>query len=348
MAKFEGNLRQNEIFTALSNLIISQQVFADNVSGTFSKLVDASRVDGSMYGDTKLYYSTDALKSSEWGNDAEAANLLATHRPEAPEVQAIVIDVFRQIAVTIDNYLSKRAFADEGTFSQFNQVMLGWLRDTKKIYDSTTFNVFVGNAESNIGNQNQTVELAMLSDNETKAQAVAEKVANILTELTDVTRDYNDYGHLRSYNLDDIIIVWSSEWYNKIRKHDLPTLFHKEGLIDKFGEYVLPARYFGSNVQSNGDAGGKRAYVEQVAEGHHYFAGDLMNGELTGSPIYTPDDKIICKIMHKRSIPYMSSFEASTSFFNPKSLSENYYLTWGHNELEYLKNYPMITLRADM
>ena len=43
-------LNQNEIFAALANMIISQQVFADNIKGTNSKLVDAARVDGSMYG----------------------------------------------------------------------------------------------------------------------------------------------------------------------------------------------------------------------------------------------------------------------------------------------------------
>ena len=123
MATFNGTLRSNEIFTALYNMIISQEVFADNIKG--SDLVDQARVDGGLYGDTKLYYSTDALASAAWGNDAEAANLLDIARPKAPECQAIVLDTFRQISLTVDNYLSKRAWADEGSFSSFNSVMLG-------------------------------------------------------------------------------------------------------------------------------------------------------------------------------------------------------------------------------
>ena len=107
MATFNGTLRSNEIFSALYNMIISQEVFADNIKG--SDLVDQARVDGGLYGDTKLYYSTDALASAAWGNDAEAANLLDIARPEAPKCQAIVLDVFRQISLTVDNYLSKRA-----------------------------------------------------------------------------------------------------------------------------------------------------------------------------------------------------------------------------------------------
>lgn len=108
MPTFSGQLRTNEIFSALYNMIISQQVFADNL-GSHQTLVDKARVDGGLYGDTKLYYATDALKSVAWGNDAEAANLLALHRPDAPECQAIHLDQFRQISLTVDNYLSKRA-----------------------------------------------------------------------------------------------------------------------------------------------------------------------------------------------------------------------------------------------
>ena len=113
MPNFTGTLNSNEVFAAIYNMIISQQVFADNIYETKETLADMSRVDGSLYGDTKLYYSTDVLKSFEWTGDAEAHNLLKLHRPEAPECQAITIDTFRMIPLTVDNYLSKRAFATE-------------------------------------------------------------------------------------------------------------------------------------------------------------------------------------------------------------------------------------------
>ena len=44
--------------------------------------------------------------------------------------------------------------------------------------------------------------------------------------------------------------------------------------------------------------------------------------------------------------PYMSAFEVGTSFFNPRSLTENNYLTFGHNTLEYYKAYPLVTVKA--
>ena len=57
-------LTPNEIFETLANMIISQEVFADNI-GKKQTIVSKGRVNGSMYGDTKLYYATDALESHE-------------------------------------------------------------------------------------------------------------------------------------------------------------------------------------------------------------------------------------------------------------------------------------------
>lgn len=354
MATFNGQLNSNEIFAALYNMIISQQVFADNIASTGSELVDMSRVEGSMYGDTKLYYSTDVLKSTKWGNDAEAANLLALHRPEAPKCQAIRLNVFRQIALTVDDYLSKRAWGDEGAFSSFKSVMLGWMGDTKKVYDATTFNAFVGTAKSGVATENVEIDLTTAVGSATGEEAarieggvIAEEIAKLITNLKDITRDYNDNGQLRSYNISDLVFVWNSDAVAKIEKRDLPTIYHKD-IVEKLGEYVLPARYFGTvnagETQGNGTT--VRSLVEQDIGANHYFAGDLIKStdKAPAGTSYTVNPKILFKVMHRQSVPYMSAFEVGTSFFNAKSLTDNRYLTFGHNTLEYLKQYPFVTV----
>ena len=341
MANFNGQLRSNEIFAALYNMIISQEVFADNIKG--SDLVDQARVDGGLYGDTKLYYSTDALASAEWGNDAEATNLLALHRPEAPECQAIVLDKFRQISLTVDEYLSKRAWADEGSFSSFNAVMMGWLRDTKKVYDGTNYNVYIGTAVSENAKETRTVTAAEAAD----AKELANKLADIVTEMTDYTRDFNDYSQLRRYAESDIKIIFNSKYINKIKNVDLPVIFDNAGLKATFSKEVLPARYFGNVNTSAKVADTKtRSLIEQVINGKHYFAGDVIASGDTApkGTSYQEDDAIICKIVTKLP-PYMSAFEVGTSFFNPKSLTTNHYLTFGHNTIEYLKAYPLVTVK---
>ena len=366
MANFTGQLRHNEIFAAIFNMIISQRVFADNIAGTKSTLVDMARVDGSLYGDQKLYYATDCLHSYAWGNDAEATNLLALHRPDAPKVQAIVLDVFRQIPLTVDDYLSKRAFATEGAFSQFNSVMMGWLGETKKIIDATTYNVFIGTDSTSVGRQQITVDLTTATTGLTgeekarvRAGEIGKEIARLLTDLSDFSRDFNDYGFLRSYNIDDLLFVWNSDYDSEIEKRDLPTTFHKD-FIDKFAQHTLPSRYFGTvNGASITDSNGTtiRSLIEQEVENasgkkFKLFAGDIIPENVTlasGSniiyPSYTVDDKVIMKVYHKNAAPYMSAFEVGTSFFNPKSLTTNQYLTWGRNTLEHLKNYPFITVK---
>lgn len=362
MAKFTGQLRSNEIFGALFNMIISQEIDSQNIAGTFSELVDKARVDGGLYGDTKLYYSTDVLKSSAWGNDKEAANLLALHRPAAPEVQAITLDKFRQIALTVDDYLSKRAFSTEGAFSNFNSVLLSWIRDTKRVYDATTYNAFIGTAETDVGAQAQSIDLTTattglsgLDKARVEGLTIAQSLADLIIKLKDVSRDFNDYGNLRSYSDGDIKVIWNSDFVNKIRKVDLPTIFHSEGLVDKFDSDILPARYFGkinaaeTAVVASGDganAGKVRSLIEQEIGPNHYFPGDVIKTGDTApaGTSYTVDPTIICKIYTKLP-PYMSAFETSTSFFNPVSLTSTNWLIWGYNTLEYLKGYPLITVR---
>lgn len=382
---FTGTLNQNEIFAALHNMIISQQVFSDNINDTKSTLADMSRVDGTLYGDTKLYYSTDVLKSFAWTNDAEAQNLLKLHRPEAPECQAITIDTFRMIPLTVDNYLTKRAFSTEGAFSAFNNQMLGWMRDTKKIYDATMFNSFVGTHQAGLAAdgtgaaQNLTITLPAEPEEATEvnieaynrivAQTIAAEMANLIVNLEDVSRNYNDYGNLRSYNVNDLVFVWNSEWVNKIKKLDLPTIFHKDGLIDKFAQHTLPARYFGTVNATSGTTTAAnitvRSLIEkdynvdsqgnEIAPGQpgydaakHVFPGDLLTGSTAyeAYETYTEDPTVVFKIYHKNSIPFMTAFETGTEFFNPRSLTSTHYLIWGYNSLESIKNYPFITAKA--
>ena len=354
MAQFSGQLKPNEIFTTIYNMIISQQVFADNIAGVAGGLVDKARVDGPLYGDTKLYYSTDALKSYDWlhMSDVEKHNVLATHRPADPKCQPITLDVFRQIPLTVDHYLTKRAWADESAFSAFNSVMLGWMGDTKRIYDATTYNAFFGTTESAAAVKEVEIDLseAEALSGEAKArveaETIAQEVADLLVRLEDISRDFNDYGFLRSYDNAEIKVCWNSKWINKITKRDLPTIFHKDGLMDKFEE-KLPSRYFGSVNSGVKVADAKtRSLIEQEINGKHYFAGDLITvgDSAPAGTSYQEDENVMAKVYVKLP-PYMSSFSVGTVFVNPRALDENHYLTFGHNTLEYLENYPFITIK---
>lgn len=359
MPSFSGQLRANEIFATDFNMIISQEVNASNIAAGYGSLVERARVDGGLYGDTKLYYETDALQSYPWTGDNEAANLLNIHRPADPACQAIVVDVFRQIPVTIDNYLSKRMWVDEGAFSSFNGVILGWLSVTKKVYDETTYDVFLGTNITSVGSQSLTVSLAPTNaaastiDEEAEARIRAQKLAAYLSDLffklRRPSRDYNDYAFLRSYGVGDLIVVWNSKYISEITKLDLPTIFGADrveaGLFKE--ENILPEEYFGgvNSSATAGDGSTVRSLIEQEIGTNHYFAGDLIavGDTAPAGTSYTQSGKIICKVIAKLP-PYMSGFAVGTSFFNAKSLTENHYLTWSHNTLEHFSGKPFITI----
>ena len=384
-------LTPNLIYNSLANMIISQEVFADNL-GKHQTLVDKARADGGLYGDTKLYYATDVLKSHDWLNDSEASNLLALARPDDPEVQAIKLDKFRQIRLTIDNYLTKQGFADEGAFAQFNGVMLGWMRETKRVYEGTLYNAFIGTLESSVGSQMQSIDLTTalsglsgVEKDRKEAMVIAQSLADLMVEMGDYSREFNDYANLRSYADETIKVVWNSSFINKIRKQDLPTIWHKEGLVDKMEEDILPSRYFGvvitasnkSTYAASTPAAGKpidsddntyvpgsnhangciRSMVEKdvtvSAVNYHVFPGDeipvgstiVASGTFELGEVYIEQADIICKVLVKLP-PILSAFEVGTTFFNPRALCETHYLTWGYNTLQHLKNYPFITVKA--
>lgn len=379
MANFTGMLPHNHVFQALFDMIISQQIFSGNIYTSNSSLADMSRVEGTTYGSSKLYYSTDILKSYEWLGDAEAQNLLKLHRPEAPECQVITIDQYRMVPVTVDALLTKNAFATEGAFSAFNAQILGAMRDTKEVYDATMFNSFVGTHTAGLDNggkgvkQNVQITIPAEPDgaddynteayNRIVAQIIAQKMANLLVDLKDTTRDYNNYGNLRSFNPDDIVFVWNSEWVNKITKMDTPTIFHKDGLVDKLGQHTLPARFFG-NVNANaGTTSATNLTIRSLIEkdynvvemgqpgydaSKHIFAGDLLpaNTPYEANETYTEDNSIVFKAYHKSSIPFLTSFQSGTEFVNPRSLTQTHYLIWGYNKLQSLDNFPFITAKV--
>lgn len=397
MPQFMGSLNHNEIQSALYNMIISQAVEVRNIAGTYSDLVDKARADGGLYGDQKHFIDTDILKSHVWGADSEASNLLALDRPPAPKDQAIVLNHFRQIRCTVDEYLSKRAFSTEYVFSEFNGVLLAWLRDTKRVYESLMYNSWFGTEVTSSGKQLITVDVTTARSsasseeeaNRLEAQTIARELARLVILMKAPTRFFNDYGFMRSYEKADIRLVFNSKYLTQITYLDLPTIFHKEGLYGEVSQEVLPDYFFGtritsSNISSYSDstpAPGKpidsdnnqytpgsnnangciRSLVEKdVTVGgvdYHVFPSEEIpagativasTGDFLPGEVYMEgDDNSICKIVVDNGLPIlMSAFEAGSSFYNPRSLTTNHYLTWGFNDLEHFSGKPFITVKA--
>ena len=389
--KFNGRLNTNEFYNSLYNAARLYMIYADNLKGMDRKnLAEKYRTDGGMYNDQSVFTDMDVLYSRIW--DPNDTNVLAPEAVVKPVQEKITVDQFRQIGIYTDEYLSKRAWMDPATYDEFRSVVQKQSAETKRLYEQRLVDVFVG-VEPSAASQKITLTLPTDTDaekqNRLQAQAIAKKIGDLFVDLKDTTNNFNVNGFIKSFDKGDIDIIWNADYYNQIRYVDLPTIFHKEDLLEN--GIVLPARYFGKRDTIVGDAHADgtdkyraemEAFIPVDATGKysatgtnvvHVFPGDVLpnltpisaegtadyltkeftvNGVKRTIQYYTDvrayevDPKIICKLVHKDAVKYMSSFETATEFWNPKNLTTNRYLTWAYAKPKLLNGYPFITLVA--
>ena len=387
--KFNGRLNTNEFYNSIYNAARLYMIYADNLKGMDKKnLAEKYRTDGGMYNDQSVFTDMDVLYSRIW--DPNDTNVLAPEAVVKPVQEKITVDQFRQIGIYTDEYLSKRAWMDPATYDEFRSVVQKQSAETKRLYEQRMVDVFVG-VEPSAASQTITLTLPTDTDaekqNRLQAQAIAKKIGDLFVELKDTTSNFNVNGFIKSFDKGDIDIIWNADYYNQIRYVDLPTIFHKEDLLEN--GIVLPARYFGTRKTIVGDAHADgtdkyraemEAFIPVDATGKysangtnvvHVFPGDVLpnltpisnegtydyltkeftvNGVKRTIQYYTDvrayqvDPKIICKLVHKDAVKYMSSFETATEFWNPKNLTTNRYLTWAYAKPKLLNGYPFITL----
>ena len=339
------------------------------------------RTQGSMFGDTALFYDQDVLSSRPWLGDAEASNLLQTERPDDPECQAITLDQFRIVKTTLDDYLSKRAWSTEDAFLTFNSIVRGMVSDTKRLHEVTMINSYLGRVKGNAARSLVEIPLSDITavgeeKNRLEAQTIAQYIADLLVDMKDYSRDFNDYEFMRAYTEDQLMVIWNSKYVNKINKLDLPTIFNKAGLMDKFEQHILPARYFteettsanvasvtglsvvGNAVTIGSDYNGPaiHTYVEgkfvDASKGNkmfNKFPGDKLPVGATfniGEAGFADED-VICKVITKDTIKYLAAFETATEFYNPQALLVNQMLIWGFSKPDRLLGQPCVTVHAD-
>jgi len=415
-------LNQNVINAALFNMIISQRVFDSGVAST--EIADMFKVDGTLYGDTKLYHSFDIGAPEKWLNDAEAADLLKLNRNKSGVTQSIVMKIYQMIWITTDQYLSKQAFMLEGTFAEYTSFLKGSLRKIRKVYDNAIIKSKIGTLDPSTDACDITVTTprgsTLEEQNRLSAQYLAARMKVLKADLEDNNRKYNKLDYLRAYNPEELVAFWNVEQSAKITMIDLPTIFHKDFGADKpvMRQYELPQKWFGRALEdSDGTylaAASPAGYCVSLTT-HNYsgttitawsggtlrikesgwyalntiantpiksdkpvlrynntdyncvylWAGDevpkggtVIKDYARGTTVtvndhiawyvddlYEEDPSIAFVLLHKEALPYMSGFEVGTEFWNGRSLTSTNYLIFGHNELEFLEEYPRIRVK---
>lgn len=347
MKNYNGVLNANAIQSALFNMIISQDILGGKIKANYN-LVDKAKDEAGLYGDTKLYIDTPTVDPVDWVQDSEeAVNLLALHRPAAPKTQSLVIDVFKQAAITKDAILSKQAFATEGAFAAYIGVLESRLPKSKEMYLNRTYNTFLGTV-TNTATVNE-YEINTAADGNSMGENIAYSLQNLIDDMKDYNTKYTPNGFERAFGDEDIHIVWNTKYLNAVKKIDLPSVFHSDKLAASFVGDKLPSRYFG-------DVNSAEVAIADN-DGTYQAVRDTMYGDVlvkastfipTGVKIpagagYKVNDKIICKIFTKLP-PMLEAFSVGTDFYNARNLSTNLYLTFGHNTLEALESEAVITV----
>lgn len=388
----EVKLSQNTITQALFNMIISQQVFDSGVAST--ELADRFRVDGTLFGDTKLYHSFDIGSPEDWLNDEEAQDLLKLNRNKSGKTQSITMGIYKIIYITTDQYLSKQAFMREGTFAEYISFLTGSLRKIKRVYDRALINSKIGTltpSTSRCEIKIVTPKGATIEEtNRLEAQTIAAKLVVLKADLEDNNRDFNALNYLRSYPASELMAVWNVEKHAKITKLDLPTIFHNDiNAEGGFKEYDLPAKWFGvpATTDLNLPTSKPASVTNRILKSGWYdvvtaatismeekptantvylwagdevpYKGQVYNDYARGVTVtvtattlakdyyYTVDDSIAFVLIHSSALPFMSGFETGTEFWNARSLTTTNYLIFGHNNLEFLEEYPRIRVRVE-
>lgn len=364
---FEANnivIAENQVYETLFNQVIAIQTYSENYTDNYSKLLKYATVDATKYGDTRIYIDTDALQSYEWGpTELEAKKLLDFYRPEDPHVQAIYLDSFRQIAVTVGGILDKMAFGAEGAFSQFSSTILGWIADTADIFRTTYYNSFIGSHEiGTVGTREQNpmnYRITTQAD-ENPALTASVALADLITDVKHVSRKYNELGFLRNFKEKQLIVVWNAKYYNQLTYADRLVVFKDVDLNKDLEFEVLPADYFGkkvseSHVEMTIPAGGTQTYrslTEGTFKGDgkpdlHLFPSQIIpeGYKCFEDETYMEDETIAFKVIAKDAVPFLSSFATSSVFVNERTHTQTHFYTFSYNTLKARKGLPFITVR---
>lgn len=362
-------LTANEVYSSLSNMIISQTVFADNIKRP-NKLIDKFRKEGSMYGDTKLFYQVDSIGVHIWP-DAQrksTSSLLSKDYPADPAVDSIKIDQFRQIRITTESVLSRRAWMSEGVFGDFNSVLLSMMWEAKAAYEDTYFDAFIGTSVGDTALLGDSAKVSLpyvpsSVDVNTSEEArlrlfasrVSETIENIMDELQDYNR-LNSLGYLRSFNPNDFYIIFNNKYYNLVKYGALPTIFNKD-LVSQDNVLKINHKYIGTINSATSTSNTKDfrklapGFLTVSSDPKYFRAGEIIDDNVTvvtnttyKNFTHKADGDVIAIIVHKDAIEFDSAFTTQTEFWNARDLDTNHYVTFGHNTLKILAGKPFFRI----
>ena len=125
-------LNQN-IFVATITNLIAYSIYQDNykLGDDISRLLDIFRSDDVPLGDGKVVHTSDLPTISNL--DINSSSLLTLSAPSIDE-QYIEISEYKKVSLSINEYLLRGAFVDEGALGLLASYLIGTMQIAKKLH----------------------------------------------------------------------------------------------------------------------------------------------------------------------------------------------------------------------
>ena len=230
-------LNQNEFIEDIFNLVIQVRTNKTTEGTRVNELIDAFYGDAVEYGDSKGYISVDTLSASDY---SKTSSLLQVNEPTMDE-QFLTTTDRKKVAVTINRYLMKGAFANEGSLSECLAVIESMLEKTKIIY---TYKKIIAAFEGYVpAKQTQKLEVNLIDTTgmtgvtltETKkANAITlyEAIRGLSLAMQTPSRAYNDLGFEEMYSPDDLVFLKNSKIESRMNAYAYANLLNSDKLDD--------------------------------------------------------------------------------------------------------------------
>lgn len=364
---FTRTMNANSVYGELTNLVNFFRLFDFDVTG--NSIVDKCKVDGFMYGDTRLYRSFDVDGTYNF-SQIGASGLLAEAWMENMAEQSIVLNKQRQTTIMTAALMEKQAWDSDGAFSNFTTLLLDIINKNKRLFETGYVLTFLATMTPNSTVTVDMTDLAvptsaseLESYNRIFSQRAATVLADFYYEAKDNRRDLNGYGYIRSYDMSKAQLVWNYKFINKF-KYDTTNVFHKDDLLDEFMKgTVVTSNYISDVAKINAAAvtvSSANSYVsliefttgadpdllpvpegeQRIYPGNFVPVGTVMDE----GTCYQVDNDCIGYIFFPEALPFMTGYEVKTSFEDADKLRKKDYITWAYNTLEYLKEFPFVKI----
>lgn len=306
-------LQVNKFLGALTNLIAYSQVADTMEEGQVGKFVASFQDINVENGDGKVVLASDLLTVKDLSG---TSSLLSSNPPTVNE-QYVSVENYKVIPMTINRYLMRGAFVEEGQLANFIGYLMGMMQATKTAYLSeelikeieayTPTQATQIVTINTINTTNLTDPMQLEAANRYNANAIQKAFIKALQAMSFPTSKFNDLSYKEVMDFKSLKLIIKAEQDVDIVVDSLAYLLNSDKITEaqRWGAtYVVPEEQF------------------------------------------TGDSEFVAWLMHNKKIQYGYFYEVATSFFDGSTLNQNDWLHFAFY-LDTINAYPAVCFKLN-